>query len=165
MQRGRKMAPTRQTHLTPEGREALSQELEHLTGVRRREVAARINKANETGGTVDNAEYEEAKNEQAFVEGRIADIESILSRAVVTRRSRGRKKAAMVEFGSSVAVTNSRGAKVLYQVVGGAEANPSQGKISESSPVGQALMGRKVGDVVDVETPAGVQKLTINKVT
>ena len=158
------MARTRQTHLTPEGREALAQELEHLTGVRRREVAARINKANETGGTVDNAEYEEAKNEQAFVEGRIADIEGILSRAVVTRRSRGRRKAAAVEFGSSVTVTNSRGAKVLYQVVGGAEANPSQGKISESSPVGQALMGRKVGEVVDVETPAGVQKLTINKV-
>ena len=156
------MARTRQTHLTPEGREALAQELEHLTGVRRREVAMRINKANETGGTVDNAEYEEAKNEQAFVEGRIADIESILSRAVVTKRSR---KAAMVEFGSSVTVTNSRGSKVLYQVVGGAEANPSQGKISESSPVGQALMGRKVGDVVDVQTPAGVQKLTINKVT
>ena len=156
------MARTRQTHLTPEGREALAQELEHLTGVRRREVAMRINKANETGGTVDNAEYEEAKNEQAFVEGRIADIESILSRAVVTKRSR---KAAMVEFGSSVTVTNSRGSKVLYQVVGGAEANPSQGKISESSPVGSALMGRKVGDVVDVQTPAGVQKLTINKVT
>ena len=122
----------------------------------------RINKAHETGGTVDNAEYEEAKNEQAFVEGRIADIENILSKAVVTER---KKKTAVVAFGSSVAVTNSRGSKVLYQVVGGAEANPSKGKISESSPVGSALMGRKVGDVVDVETPAGVQKLTINKVT
>ena len=163
MQRGRKMARTRQTHLTPEGREALSQELEHLTGVRRREVAMRINKAHETGGTVDNAEYEEAKNEQAFVEGRIADIEHILSKAVVTERRK--KKTAVVEFGSSVTVTNSRGSRVLYQVVGGAEANPSQGKISESSPVGSALMGRKVGEVVDVETPAGVQKLTINKVT
>ena len=157
------MARTRQTHLTPEGREALSQELEHLTGVRRREVAMRINKAHETGGTVDNAEYEEAKNEQAFVEGRIADIEHILSKAVVTERRK--KKTAVVEFGSSVTVTNSRGSRVLYQVVGGAEANPSQGKISESSPVGSALMGRKVGEVVDVETPAGVQKLTINKVT
>ena len=163
MQRGRKMAATRQTHLTPEGRAALDQELEHLTGVRRREVALRINKAHETGGTVDNAEYEEAKNEQAFVEGRIADIEHILSKAVVTERKK--RKTAVVEFGSSVTVTNSRGSKVLYQVVGGAEANPSQGKISESSPVGAALMGRKVGDVVAVETPAGVQKLTINKVT
>ena len=156
------MARARQTHLTPEGREALAQELEHLTGVRRREVAMRINKAHQTGGTVDNAEYEEAKNEQAFVEGRIVDIEGILSKAVVAKR---RKKTAIVEFGSSVSVTNSRGSKVLYQVVGGAEANPSKGKISESSPVGLALMGRKVGDVVDVETPAGIQKLTINKVT
>ena len=162
MQRGRKMARTRQTHLTPEGQEALAQELEHLTGVRRREVAQRINKAHQTGGTVDNAEYEETKNEQAFVEGRIADIESILTKALVTRRS---KKTAKVEFGSSVTVRNSRGARVLYQVVGGAEANPSQGKISESSPVGLALMGRKVGDVVDVETPAGVVKLTVKKVT
>ena len=162
MQWGRKMPATRQTHLTPEGREALAQELDHLTGVRRREVALRINKAHETGGTVDNAEYEEAKNEQAFVEGRIADIENILSKAVVAKR---KKKTAVVEFGSSVTVTNSRGSKVLYQVVGGAEANPSKGKISESSPVGLALMGRKVGDVVDVEAPAGVQKLTINKVT
>ena len=156
------MARTRQTHLTPEGQEALAQELEHLTGVRRREVAQRINKAHQTGGTVDNAEYEETKNEQAFVEGRIADIESILTKALVTRRS---KKTAKVEFGSSVTVRNSRGARVLYQVVGGAEANPSQGKISESSPVGLALMGRKVGDVVDVETPAGVVKLTVKKVT
>ena len=156
------MARTRQTHLTPEGQEALALELEHLTGVRRREVAQRINKAHQTGGTVDNAEYEETKNEQAFVEGRIADIESILTKAVVTRRS---KKTAKVEFGSSVTVRNSRGARVLYQVVGGAEANPSQGKISESSPVGLALMGRKVGDVVDVETPAGVVKLTVKKVT
>ena len=158
------MARARQTHLTPEGREALAQELEHLTGARRREVAMRINKAHQTGGTVDNAEYEEAKNEQAFVEGRIADIENILSRAVVTKRSKSSRKTAMVEFGSSVTVTNSRGSKVLYQVVGGAEANPSQGKISESSPVGLALMGRKAGDMVDVETPAGVVKLTINKV-
>ena len=156
------MARTRQTHLTPEGREALAQELEHLTGVRRREVAMRINKAHEAGGTVDNAEYEETKNEQAFVEGRIADIENILSKAVVTKRS---KKTALVEFGSSVTVTNSRGSKVLYQVVGGAEANPSKGKISESSPVGLALIGRKVGEVVDVETPAGIVKLTIKKVT
>ena len=156
------MARTRQTHLTLEGREALAQELEHLTGVRRREVAMRINKAHEAGGTVDNAEYEETKNEQAFVEGRIADIENILSKAVVTKRS---KKTALVEFGSSVTVTNSRGSKVLYQVVGGAEANPSKGKISESSPVGLALIGRKVGEVVDVETPAGIVKLTIKKVT
>ena len=157
------MARARQTHLTPEGREGLAQELEHLTGVRRREVAMRINKAHETGGTVDNAEYEEAKNEQAFVEGRIADIENILSKAVVTKRRK--KKTAIVEFGSSVTVTNSRGSKVLYQLVGGAEANPSKGKISESSPVGLALMGRKVGDVVDVEAPAGIVKFTINKVT
>ncbi len=159
------MARTRDTHLTPEGREALANELERLTGARRREVAERISRAHETGGNVDNAEYEEAKNEQAFVEGRIVDIENILSRAVVTKSAAGRrKKGAKVQFGSFVTVASGRGSSVLYQVVGSAEANPSEGKISESSPVGQALMGRKVGDEVEVQTPSGVSKLRIKKI-
>ena len=155
------MARTKETHLTPEGRAALEEKLGRLTGTRRREVAERINKAHETGGNVDNAEYEEAKNEQAFVEGQIADLETILSSAIVTERH---KKTAEVEFGSSVTVASSRGSNVLYQVVGSAEANPLEGKISESSPVGQALMGRKVGDEVEVKTPSGVIKLKIKRI-
>jgi transcription elongation factor GreA len=155
----------REVYLTSEGQENLEKELDHLRTVRRKEVASRIHKASETGGTVDNAEYEEAKNEQAFVEGRIADIERILSDAVVTEIKGGRnKKSAAVQFGSSVTVTNDKGVKKLYRVVGSAEAAPIEGKISESSPVGRALMGHKAGDEVDVETPAGVVKLTINKV-
>jgi transcription elongation factor GreA len=153
------------THLTPEGSKALAQELENLKTVRRREVAAHIRAASEGTGTVDNAEYEEAKNEQAFVEGRIADIERILSDAVVPEIKRGRKKkSAAVQFGSSVTVTNEKGVKRLYRLVGSAEAAPIEGKISESSPVGRALMGHKAGDEVDVETPAGLVKLSINKV-
>lgn len=158
------MAKT-QTHLTPEGSKALAKELEVLKTERRREVAVRIRAANEDGGTVDNAEYDEAKNEQALVEGRIADLEKILSDAVVAEIKGGRKKkSAAVQFGSSVTVTTEKGAKKIYRVVGSAEAAPIEGKISESSPVGRALMGHKVGDEVDVETPAGVVKLTISKV-
>ena len=155
-----------ETHLTPEGREALEGELEHLISVRRREVAARIHKASETGGTVDNAEYEEAKNEQALVEGRITELEQILFDAVVTvDAGRKKRKGGAVEFGSSVTVTTDKGAKRLYKVVGSAETAPLEGKISESSPVGRALMGHKKGDKVDVETPSGVVKLTITKVS
>ena len=158
------MAKT-QTHLTPEGSKALELELEVLKTERRREVAVRIRAANEDGGTVDNAEYEEATNEQALVEGRIADLERILSDAVVTEIKGGRKKkGAVVQFGSSVTVITEKGAKKMYKVVGSAEAAPIEGKISESSPVGRALMGHKAGDEVDVETPAGVVKLTIRKV-
>ena len=155
-----------ETHLTPEGRKALGDELEHLSSVRRREVAARIHSATEAGGAVDNAEYDEAKNEQALMEGRIADLEDILSRAVVAEEGKKKKKrGGAVEFGSSVTVTTDKGAKTSYKVVGSPEAAPLEGKISESSPIGRALMGHKEGDEVDVETPSGVVKLTIHKVT
>ena len=163
-----------ETHLTPEGWKSLEGELRHLSSVRRSEVAARIHMASESGGTVDNAEYEEAKNEQAFVEGRISDLEKILSSAVVAGHDgpknghdgpKKKKKGRTVAFGSSVTVTTDKGAKRLYKVVGSAETAPLEGKISESSPVGLALMGHKVGDEVDVETPSGVVKLTIKKVT
>ena len=153
------------THLTPEGREALDSELETLMSVRRREVVDRIHNASEAGGTADNAEYDEAKSEQAFIEGRISDLEEILSRAVVTKTTKKKKKGAFIEFGSSVTVTPDKGAKRLYKVVGSAEAAPLEGKISESSPVGRALMGHKVGDEVEVETPAGVVKLTVTKIS
>ena len=154
------------THLTPEGREALDSELETLVSVRRREVVDRIHNASESGGTVDNAEYDEAKREQTFVDGRISDLEQILSRAVVAKATKKRKKkGGVIEFGSSVTVTPDKSAKRLYKVVGSAESAPLEGKISESSPVGRALMGHKVGDEVEVETPAGVVKLTVTKIS
>ena len=152
----------REVYLTSEGQENLEKELDHLMTVRRKEVASQINKASETGGTVDNAEYEEAKNEQAFVEGRISDLENILSNAVVASKAKSSKGA--VQFGSSVTVVTDGGTKKLYKVVGSAEAAPLEGKISLESPVGSALMGRKVGDTIDVETPSGVVNLTIKKI-
>ena len=152
----------KETYLTPEGLKSLQGELEHLQGVRRSEVAARIHKANETGGTVDNAEYDEAKNEQAFVEGRIRELENLLSNAVVAPDAEDAGQG--VGFGSSVTVVADNGRKRSYTVVGSAEASPLEGKISNESPVGKALLGRKVGDEVKVETPAGLMKLTIQKI-
>ena len=152
----------RETLLTSEGLQQLQEELSHLRSARRQEVAARIHKASETGGTVDNAEYDEAKNEQAFIEGRIRGLENILAKAVVAP-SRDKAEDSVV-FGSSVTVVDSARVKRNYTVVGSAEAAPLEGKISNESPVGRALLGRKVGDHVEVETPSGVMKLTVTKV-
>ncbi len=152
----------REVYLTREGRESLDEELKNLTTVRRQEVTDRIHKANQSGGTIDNAEYEEAKKEQAFVEGRIRELEDVLSRAIVAPKG-GRKKG-VVRIGSSVTVTDSDGGKQRYAVVGSAEAVPLERKISNESPVGQALMGRKVGDQIAVDTPAGKVTLTITKI-
>ena len=149
----------RQQYLTPEGRDQLQQELHELRTVRRPDVASRIHQATEGGGTVDNAEYEEVKNEQAFVEGRIRDLEQILNNAVVAERSP--ESEGQVQFGSAITVQTETGQKRSYQLVGSAEARPLEGKISNESPVGQALLDRRVGDVVEVTTPSGIQKLTI----
>ena len=151
-----------ETYLTREGMKQLRQELDHLTSTRRQEVAERIHKASETGGTVDNAEYDEAKNEQAFTEGRIRDLENILSNAVAAPSRR--KTRETVEFGASVTVITQSKSKRRYKVVGSAEAEPLGGKISNESPVGRALLGHKIGDEVEVETPSGITKLTITNI-
>ena len=153
----------RESYLTSEGLTHLQEELGTLRNVRRQEVATRIHKASETGGTVDNAEYDEAKNEQAFIEGRIRDLENILSNAVVAP-SRKKKGAKLVEFGSSVTVVATNGTKRKYTLVGSAEAAPLEGRISNESPVGSALIGHKIGDKVEAETPAGLLKLTITAI-
>ena len=148
----------RQRFLTPGGQKQLVDELNQLRAVRRPDVAGRLHIATESGGTVDNAEYEEVKNEQAFVEGRIRDLQDILSNAIVAEKS---PDADRVQFGSSVTVKTSNGRRRHYLLVGSAEARPLEGKISNDSPVGEALLDKRVGDVIEVNTPAGVQKLTI----
>lgn len=150
----------RQTYLTEEGLKQLQAEMEHLRGVRRQEVAVRIHKTSESGGVMDNADFEGAKSEQAFVEGRILDIENLLSTAVVTSHDR---KSKTVEIGSTVTVETEQHKKQDYIVVGSAEASPMEGKISNESPIGQALFGHKVGNVVQVKTPSKVIKLKITK--
>ena len=152
----------RETYLTPGGLKNLQEELGLLKNVRRQEVAARIRKASETGGTVDNAEYDETKNEQAFIEGRIRELERILSTAVAAPRQD--QETGSVGLGSTVAVATSGGIERRYTLVGSAEAAPLEGRISNESPVGRAILGRRVGDVVEVETPSGLTRLTITKI-
>ncbi len=151
--------PQKQTFLTPEGLAKLEEELEHLRTIRRQEVAAKIQRAKELGTTVDNAEYEDAQNERAFVEGRILTVEQMIQTAALIHHEQSPK--GRVELGTQVTVQTQDGNKEKYIIVGRAEAKPGEGKISNESPVGRAIMGKKVGDEVKVEVPAGVFKLKI----
>ncbi len=154
----------KETYLTPGGQKKLEEELEHLRGVRRQQVADRIQQAKEIGGTVDNAEYEEAKDEQAFVEGRIQTLEAMLTSAV-TIPERRRSTSDVVELGSTVTVLLAKtGKQDKYTIVGSTEADPAKGLISNESPVGKALMGKRAGDEVEVEVPAGTQSMRLVKV-
>ncbi len=147
------------TYLTPGGLANLKQELEELRTHRRQGVAERIQKAKEIGGTVDNAEYDEAKNEQAFIEGRILTLDSLINNAVIISTDSGSSD--MVIIGSKVSVVDQRGKKQTYSIVGSTEADPVKGKISNVSPIGKALLGKKVGDITEANVPAGKIKLEI----
>ena len=152
----------KETCLTPQGLKQLQEEMDNLKGVRRREVAEQIRKASENGGNVGNAECDDAKSRQGSVEGRIREVESILANAVVAAHD---KHGGMVDIGSSVAVEDSNGRKQRYKLVGSAEASPLEGKISDVSPVGKALMKRSAGQEIRVETPRGQLKYRILKLT
>ena len=152
----------RETYLTQEGLAKLEAELEHLRTVRRQEVAQRIQKSKEIGGTVDNAEYDEAKNEQAFVEGRILTLENMTENAVIIPDHA--TPSDTVQLGSTVTVTTNGGKKQSYVIVGKAEADPTQGKISNESPVGKAILGLKAGTETEVTTPSGTVKLKIVRI-
>jgi transcription elongation factor GreA len=149
----------KETFLTPEGLEKLKAELEHLQSVRRPQVAEQIHRAKELGGTVDNAEYDDAKNEQAFVEGRILTLENMIKNATLIQEQKSPSK--WVKLGSKVTVLNQDGEEEHYTIVGSAEASPGEGKISNESPVGSALLGKKVGDKVEAQVPAGTLKLKV----
>jgi len=137
--------------LTPAGQLKLEEELRHLETVRRREVGERIKEAKEFGDISENSEYDDAKNEQAWVESRIIEVTQILARATVVDAPTSSTK---VTLGSKVKLESAHGVTV-YQVVGSAEADPANDKISNESPVGSAIMGRKKGDAVKVTTPSG----------
>ena len=147
--------------LTPQGREKLLQEIEQLRTVRRPEIVKRIHEAMEFGGDLsDMGEYNEAKQEQAFVEGRIIEIEHILREAVVSEHHASTE----VDLGATVIVADEDGNCETYTIVGAAEADPLESRISNESPVGHALMGHRVGDKVVVEVPAGTLSYTIQEV-
>lgn len=146
--------------LTYEGLKKLEEELEYLKTVRRAEVAEKIKQARAFGDLSENSEYDEAKNEQAFVEGRIATIEAMLKNAKVIDDED--IKLDQVNIGCTVKVYDeSFNEETEYTIVGSAEADPMNNKISDESPIGKALIGKKVGDVVSVEVPAGIIKLKI----
>ena len=152
--------PQKGSYLTKEGLAKLEAELEHLRSVKRVGVADRIQKAKELGGTVDNAEYDDSKNEQAFVEGRILTLERIIDNAILIGDEATHSD--KVNLGAHVTVLNQNKAEEEYTIVGSAEADPGQGRISNESPVGKALLNKKVGEEVNVVTPAGTVTLTIS---
>ena len=146
--------------LTREGLAKLERELEYLRTVRRQEVADRIHQAKELASTQNNAEYDDAKNEQAFVEGRILTLEKMVQNAVIIEE----RHSSRVELGSKVSVVTADGKEEHYTIVGSAEASPKDGRISNESPVGRALLGKSVGEEVQVQVPAGVLRLTITAI-
>ena len=150
--------------LTPQGLEELKARIEHLSGPRRREVAERIKEAREFGDISENSEYDDAKNEQAMLEKQIADLEEKLRGAKVIDKKSINTDA--VGVGVVVHVKDQKTDKsVKYLIVGSSEANPSENKLSNESPVGKALIGRKRGDVVSVPVPRGpARKLKITKI-
>jgi len=153
---------TKKIIITQEGLARLQSELEHLLSVRRQEVAANIKRAREMGGTENNAEYDDAKNDQAFVEGRILMMENIVRNAVAIESP---ASPGVVELGNKVLIENQDGKIEQFTIVGSAEANPAGGRISNESPVGKALLDKRIGDEVEVPTPAGVLKLKILEVS
>jgi transcription elongation factor GreA len=150
--------PREKVYLTEEGLTKLKAELDYLYTVRRQEIAERIQRAKELTDTVDNAEYEDAKNEQAFVEGRIRTLERMIKNAAVISAETSSEQ---VRLGSTVTVQTQEGEQEHYTIVGSPEADPSEGKISNESPVGKVLLGRRVGEEVEVRAPAGMLKLKI----
>ena len=150
--------------ITKEGLEKLKTDLEELQTVRRREVAERIKEAREFGDISENSEYDDAKNEQAMLEQRIAHMEERLRRATVIEKKD--VDTGVVSVGVKVHVKDQKtGASRKFQLVGSAEANPIEEKLSHESPIGKALMGKKRGEVVQVEVPRGPAKeLKITKI-
>ena len=155
---------SRESLITPEGREKLQSELEHLSTTKRREVAVRIKEAREFGDISENSEYDDAKNEQAMLEQRISSIEDKLRRSkVIDEKTVGTD---VVGVGVRVHVKDQKsGDSRKFHIVGSAEADPTEEKLSNESPIGQALVGRKKGDIVSVDVPRGPKKkLKITKI-
>lgn len=149
----------KQVVLTAEGYRDLKAHLDTLITVRRREVAERIKEAREFGDISENSEYDDAKNEQALLEDEIASLEEQLRDATIIER--GDQPRGEVAIGSTVTVKGARNKELKFKLVGSAEADPDQNRLSNESPIGRALLGHKKGEKVDVMTPKGVVKYEI----
>jgi len=150
--------------LTKEGFQKLQEELDHLRTAKRQEVAERLHEAMEGGELIENAEYEAAKNEQAFVEGRIQELDLLLATAHIIEENGKAKKNDAIQVGTKVTIKEGNFEAETFTIVGAAEANPREGKISNESPIGKSILSHKVGDTVKVETPGGTYNVKIIKV-
>ncbi|AWI12932.1 transcription elongation factor GreA [Caldifermentibacillus hisashii] len=148
------MAQEKQYPMTKEGKEKIEQELEYLKTVKRKEVVERIKIARDFGDLSENSEYDSAKDEQAFVEGRIALLETMIRNAVIIEGDEANSDT--VTLGKSVTfIELPDGEEETYTIVGSAEADPFEGRISNDSPIAKSLLGKKIGDEVTVQTPGG----------
>lgn len=157
-----------ETFVTKEGLKKLKEELDHLKETRRKEVAQRLKEAISYGDLSENSEYEEAKNEQAFIEGRILELEHKVKSAKIITEHSDKKMGKEVNMGSTVSIRNMTEhdeEEVAYTIVGATEADPFDHKISNESPIGKALLSRVRGDKVKVHTPSGVVEYEIVKVS
>ena len=153
------VATEKAVYLTLEGRQEIEAELDHLRNVRRQEIAALIGAAAEDGDLSENAAYDHAKEEQALLEGRIAQLEQYLRNAVLIETQVG----GSIGLGSKVTIHDD-GEDEEFTIVGPLEAAPNKGRISNESPLGRALLGHKTGEVVSVDTPAGVRSVKVSHV-
>ncbi len=147
-------------HLTPEGLEELKEELNNLVETKRPQVVERVARARDFGDLTENSEYHHARDELAFIDGRIEELEEILSKASIID---DKKKSQIVDLGCKVTIIGN-GKSHTYTIVGEWEADPNEKKISHKSPLGKALVGKKEGDQVEIEAPAGKLLYTIKKI-
>ncbi len=147
----------KELYISQEGLEKLKEDLNYLKKVRRKEVSERIKKALEEGDISESGEYSEAKEDQAFVEGKIAEIEEKIKNAVIIKK---KKSSQSVDIGCTVTLKSDENV-IKYSIVGSSEVDPAQGRISNESPLGKAFIGKKVGEVVEVATPAGTVKYEV----
>ncbi len=154
----------RRVLLTQDGIKRLEAELHELRTVRRADVAQQIRDAQELGMTETDGQYEEAKNQQAFLEGRIQEIEKMLEMAELIDESAAHASKE-IRVGSTVSLKTKDNKRRKYQLVGAAETNPAEGRISDESPLGKALLGKKRGDTVKIQAPGGTVEMTITSIS
>ena len=147
--------------ITPEGKKKILEELRYLTKVRRKEIADRIEQAKGLGDLSENAEYASAREEQAFAEGKILELEELLKTALFVQLASSDQT--VVGLGTNV-IVEANGKEITIQIVGANESNMAEGKISNESPIGQSLLGAKLHEVVKVSTPTGVVHYTVKKI-
>jgi transcription elongation factor GreA len=152
---------TQSSYLTPEGEEKLQAELKDLKGAKREELSQRLRSAIQMGDLSENADYHKAKEDQGFLEGRIQEIEAILRNAVIIEKSSGQD---FVFIGSHVTIQEGNDEPETYHLVGPTEADPRKGRISYESPIGHALMNKKVGEIAEADAPGGRIKFKILKI-